>query len=60
MTETQRNIIQRERERERERERIYYPTVIILRVPSIKYQPSIGQSEIGTTYRMSILLSLIL
>ena len=46
MTETQRNMIQRVRERERERERkrkrkkererVYYPTVIILRVPSIK------------------------
>jgi hypothetical protein len=58
--ETQRNMIQREREREREKER---ETVIILRVPSIKYQiflPSIGQREIDTAYKIIILLSLIL
>ena len=39
------------------------PTVIILRVPSIKYQiflPSIGQREIDTAYKIIILLSLIL
>ena len=50
MTETQSNMIQlqrqrdrdrdrereREKERERERKRVYYPTVYILRLPSIK------------------------
>ena len=38
MTEKQRNMIKREikGEKERERERVYYPTVIILSVPSTK------------------------
>ena len=71
MMETQRNMIQREREREREREkarervrkrekeRAYYPSVIILRVPSINIPDFVAQHR-PERDRHIILLSLIL
>ena len=66
MTYTQRNMIQREskrekereREREKKRERVYFPTVIILRVPSIKIPDFFAQHR--PAYRKIILLSLIM